>query len=69
MLGISVKGRRTILDPKLFRLKPDFSDGFFNDTGCPHSVLVEPAYRIVKEVMIQYFSTTLWLASPAAGRC
>ncbi|KAL3728261.1 hypothetical protein ACJRO7_032933 [Eucalyptus globulus] len=36
-------------------MRPDQTGGFILDSGSPHSVLVQTAYKVVKEKIIEYF--------------
>lgn len=54
-MGISIEGRLLAINPAVFRLRPNLTGGFVMDLGCPYSLLVEPAYGILKAEMVQYF--------------
>ncbi|PON69496.1 Aspartic peptidase [Trema orientale] len=56
MLGISIDNKRLVIDPNVFKLKPMYKGGFVVDSGSPYSFLVEGAYNILREEMIQYIA-------------
>ncbi|PON69498.1 Aspartic peptidase [Trema orientale] len=56
MSGISIDDKRLNINPYVFRLKRDFKGGFVVDAGTPYSHLVDSAYKVLRQEMIQYIA-------------
>ncbi|KAK9691782.1 hypothetical protein RND81_09G219800 [Saponaria officinalis] len=57
LAGITVKGKRLIIEPSIFQLDDqNYTSGFFIDPSAPYTVLSNTAYNKVKEKIVQHFS-------------
>lgn len=56
--GTSVAGSRLTIDPSVFRMRPNNTEGFVLDSGSPQALLVRIAYNAVRSAITGYFS---WL--------
>ncbi|PON73938.1 Aspartic peptidase [Parasponia andersonii] len=54
--SISSDDKRLNINPYVFRLKRDFKGGFVVDVGTPYSHLVDSAYKILRQEMVQYIA-------------
>ncbi|XP_044482119.1 protein ASPARTIC PROTEASE IN GUARD CELL 2-like [Mangifera indica] len=52
MLGISIEGRRLNINPAVFQLNPNGTDGFGMDSGSPQTYLATSTYVTLREEMV-----------------